>query len=217
MLNDIINWCFRNITYTNIRNIAELFYFIVLTGVMAYYAKKSYEKSVEAKPEIITHIYIDYKDRLERGQSCYPVYLEIYNNGNGAAKKLKITTNNSLLTEKFSVFDSDLGFIQPGNSKFVPIGSLNMTLDFNYLSVFDGVLKQKEIDKTLFFIEYDNHKKEKINMNFGYIMSMPHTPLGKTAEETVEEKQEKQVEAINQNIKALNSILAEISRKIKNR
>ena len=77
MLNDIINWCFRNITYTNIRNIAELFYFIVLTGVMAYYAKKSYEKSVEAKPEIITHIYIDYKDRLERGQSCYPVYLEI--------------------------------------------------------------------------------------------------------------------------------------------
>ena len=217
MLNDIINWCFRNITYTNIRNIAELFYFIVLTGVMAYYAKKSYEKSVEAKPEIITHIYIDYKDRLERGQSCYPVYLEIYNNGNGAAKKLKITTNNSLLTEKFSVFDSDLGFIQPGNSKFVPIGSLNMTLDFNYLSIFDGVLKQKEIDKTLFFIEYDNHKKEKINMNFGYIMSMPHTSLGKTAEETVEEKQEKQVEAINQNIKALNSILAEISKKIKNR
>lgn len=94
MLDSIINWCSHNITYTNIRNIAELFYFIVLTGAMVYYAAKSYEKSVEAKPEIISHIYIDYKDRLERGQSCYPLYLEIYNNGTGAAKNLKITTDN---------------------------------------------------------------------------------------------------------------------------
>lgn len=164
MLDSIINWCSHNITYTNIRNIAELFYFIVLTGAMVYYAAKSYEKSVEAKPEIISHIYIDYKDRLERGQSCYPLYLEIYNNGTGAAKNLKITTDNVQLTEKFSIFSNNLGFIQPGNSKYVPIGSLNMTMGPNYLSVFDGVLKQEELDKTSFFIEYDNHKKEKIDM-----------------------------------------------------
>ena len=195
MLDSIINWCSHNITYTNIRNIAELFYFIVLTGAMVYYAAKSYEKSVEAKPEIISHIYIDYKDRLERGQSCYPLYLEIYNNGTGAAKNLKITTDNVQLTEKFSIF--------------------NMTMGLNYLSVFDGVLKQEELDKTSFFIEYDNHKKEKIDMNFDYVMSMPHTPLGKTTEETVEEKQAKQVEVISKNIASLNSSLASIDKKIK--
>lgn len=44
MLDSIINWCSHNITYTNIRNIAELFYFIVLTGAMVYYAAKSYKK-----------------------------------------------------------------------------------------------------------------------------------------------------------------------------
>lgn len=186
-----------------------------MTGAMVYYAAKSYEKSVEAKPEIISHIYIDYKDRLERGQSCYPLYLEIYNNGTGAAKNLKITTDNVQLTEKFSIFSNNLGFIQPGNSKYVPIGSLNMTMGPNYLSVFDGVLKQEELDKTSFFIEYDNHKKEKIDMNFDYVMSMPHTPLGKTTEETVEEKQAKQVEVISKNIASLNSSLASIDKKIK--
>ena len=55
-------------TYTNIRNVAELFYFIVLTGVMAYYAKKSYQRSVEAKPDIITHIYIDYRNACKEGK-----------------------------------------------------------------------------------------------------------------------------------------------------
>lgn len=188
---------------------------IMLEDALVYYAAKSYEKSVEAKPEIISHIYIDYKDRLERGQSCYPLYLEIYNNGTGAAKNLKITTDNVQLTEKFSIFSNNLGFIQPGNSKYVPIGSLNMTMGPNYLSVFDGVLKQEELDKTSFFIEYDNHKKEKIDMNFDYVMSMPHTPLGKTTEETVEEKQAKQVEVISKNIASLNSSLASIDKKIK--
>jgi hypothetical protein len=58
MINSICNWCSEYLTYTNIRNVAELFYFIVLTGAMVYYAAKSYKKSVEAKPDIITHIYI---------------------------------------------------------------------------------------------------------------------------------------------------------------
>mgnify|MGYP000447477809 CR=1 FL=1 len=69
MVSAFCNWWAKYMTYTNIRNVAELFYFIVLTGVMAYYAKKSYQRSVEAKPDIITHIYIDYKERLQRGQS----------------------------------------------------------------------------------------------------------------------------------------------------
>ena len=98
MINGICNWCSKYLTYTNIRNVAELFYFIVLTGAMVYYAAKSYKKSVEAKPDIITHIYIDYKDRLERGQSCYPLYLEIYNNGTGTAKNIKISTSRSKKT-----------------------------------------------------------------------------------------------------------------------
>lgn len=52
-------------------------------------------------------------------------------------------------------------------------------------------------------------------MNFDYVMSMPHTPLGKTTEETVEEKQAKQVEVISKNIASLNSSLASIDKKIK--
>ena len=214
MLNSICNWCSEYLTYTNIRNVAELFYFIVLTGAMVYYAAKSYKKSVEAKPDIITHIYIDYKDRLERGQSCYPLYLEIYNNGTGAAKDLKLTTDNNELGEKFTIFNNNLGFIQPGHSKYIPIGSLSMTMASNYLSVFDGVIKQEELDTISFFLEYGK-KKEKIVLNFDYVLSMPHTPLGKTMEETVEEKQAKNIEAISKSLASLNSSITSIDKKMK--
>ena len=211
----IYNWFSEYLTYTNIRNAAELFYFIVLTGVMAYYAAKSYQKSVEAKPDIITHIYIDYKERLERGQSCYPLYLEIYNNGTGAAKDLKFTTDNGELTEKFSIFNNNLGFIQPGYSKYIPIGSLMMTLSSNHLSVFDGILNQEELNKTGFFLEYEGKKKEQIVLNFEYVLSMPHTPLGKTTEASVEEKQEKQMEVMNKNLMVMGKSLLDISKGMK--
>ena len=52
MWTSFCNWWTSNGTYTSIRNIAELFYFIVLTGAMVYYAAKTYKKSVEAKPEL---------------------------------------------------------------------------------------------------------------------------------------------------------------------
>lgn len=52
MWTSFCNWWTTNGTYTSIRNIAELFYFIVLTGAMVYYAAKIYKKSVEAKPEL---------------------------------------------------------------------------------------------------------------------------------------------------------------------
>lgn len=182
---------------------------------MAYYAAKSYQKSVEAKPDIITHIYIDYKERLERGQCCYPLYLEIYNNGTGAAKDLKLTTDNGELTEKFSIFNNNLGFIQPGHSKYIPIGSLMMTLSSNHLSVFDGILNQEELNKTGFFLEYEGKKKEPIVLNFEYVLSMPHTPLGKTTEASVEEKQEKQMEVMNKNLMVMGKSLLDISKGMK--
>lgn len=57
MWKEFCDWWISNGTYTSIRNIAELFYFIVLTGVIVYYTAKSYRKSVESKPELVTHIY----------------------------------------------------------------------------------------------------------------------------------------------------------------
>lgn len=112
--------------------------------------KNPYQRSVEAKPDIITHIYIDYKERLQRGQSCYPLYLEIYNNGTGAAKNLKLTTDNEKLVGKFSIFDNNLGFIQPGHSKYIPIGSLMLSLSSSQLLVFDDALDREELNKTWF-------------------------------------------------------------------
>lgn len=215
MFKSIVSWCANNITYINVRNTAELFYFIVLTGAMVYYAAKTYKKSVEAKPELITHIYIDYKDRLERGQSCYPLYLEIYNNGSGAAKNIKLSTDNQKLAEKFSIFNNSIGFIQPGCSKYIPLGSLSMTLSTNSLSVFDDELEEEELKKTSFFLEYDNKKREKIILNFDYVLRMPHTPLGKTTEETVEEKQEKCIESISKSLASMNSSITSIDKKIK--
>jgi hypothetical protein len=53
---EFCDWWISNGTYTSVRNIAELFYFIVLTGAIVYYTAKSYKKSVEAKPEIVAHI-----------------------------------------------------------------------------------------------------------------------------------------------------------------
>ena len=215
MVSAFCNWWAKYMTYTNIRNVAELFYFIVLTGVMAYYAKKSYQRSVEAKPDIITHIYIDYKERLQRGQSCYPLYLEIYNNGTGAAKNLKLTTDNEKLVGKFSIFDNNLGFIQPGHSKYIPIGSLMLSLSSSQLLVFDDALDREELNKTWFFLDYEGKKREKINLNFEYVLGMPRTPLGKTSEESVEEKQEKQMEAMSKSLGGIGKYLQEISRGMK--
>ena len=85
----------------------------------------------------------------------------------------------------------------------------------SFLLVFDEILKQDELDNTNFYIEYDNHKKEKIVLNFEYVLGMPHTPLGKTTEESVEEKQQKQIEAISKTLSSMNSSIANIDKKIK--
>lgn len=197
----IWNWICKNVTYTNIRNIAELFYFIVLTGAMVYYAKKTYKKSVEEKPQLFVDVYVDYKDRLERGQICYPLYLEVYNNGSGAASNIKLSTSNSKLSESFSIFDTDIGFLQPKESKYIPIGSLIMPLTTNYLSVFDDLLKNDELNGTEFFIAYSGKKPEKLSLNFEYVLRMPHTPIGKTSEESAEEKQLKQIATSIEDVK----------------
>ena len=41
-MNEFCNWWISNVTYTSVRNIAELFYFIVLTGAIVYYTAKTY-------------------------------------------------------------------------------------------------------------------------------------------------------------------------------
>ena len=76
--------------------------------------------------------------------------MEIYNNGTGAAKNLKLTTDNEKLVGKFSIFDNNLGFIQPGHSKYIPIGSLMLSLSSSQLLVFDDALDREELNKTWF-------------------------------------------------------------------
>lgn len=211
----IYDWFSTYITYTNVRNVAELFYFIVLTGAMVYYAKKTYKKSVEEEPQLFVDVYVDYKDRLERGQSCYPMYLEIYNNGTGAATNIIITTDNQKLSERFSVFNQNIGFLQPGKTKYIPIGSLLMTMSDNCLSIFDDISKGDALNKTKFYIQYDGNKKEELSLNFEYALRMPHTPIGKTTEESVEEKKAKNIETISKSLASMNSSIANIDKKMK--
>ncbi|MHB8128951.1 MAG: hypothetical protein ACYDEX_08130 [Mobilitalea sp.] len=208
-------WWIANGTYTIIRNIAELFYFIVLTGAIVYYTAKSYRKSVEVKPEIVTHIYVDYKDRLERGRSDYPIYLEIYNCGNGIAKNIVLSVDDEELSKGFSVFNNDLGFLQPQHSKFIPLGSLSMTLGDNFLSVFNSYSRKDDFKDISFYIQYSGKKKEKIRLNFDYVLNMPRTPIGKTSDESIDEKQVKQLEAINKSLGNIKGSVEALTKKIK--
>lgn len=214
-MNEFCNWWISNGTYASVRNIAELFYFIVLTGAIVYYTAKTYRKSVEAKPEIVAHIYVDYKDRLERGQSNYPMYLEIYNCGNGTAKNILLSVDNEELSSNFSVFNNDLGFLQPQHSKFIPIGSLSMTLGDNFLAVFNSYSRSDNFKDVSFYIQHSGNKKEKINLNFEYVLNMPRTPIGKTSEESIDEKQVKQLEAINKNLGNIKSSVEALAKKLK--
>ena len=215
MWTQFCDWWTSNGTYTSIRNIAELFYFIVLTGAMVYYAAKSYRKSVEEKPDLITHVYIDYKDRLERGQSCYPMFLEIYNNGNGAAKDIKLSTDSKALTEGLSIFGSNLGFLQPQHSKFIPIGSLNMTMGENFSTIFNDLVKKSELKSVKFYLQNDNKKKKEISIDFNYVLKMPITPIGNSSAESIEEKTEKQLEAINKSIGNVKGAVDALTKKFK--
>lgn len=215
MWNEFCDWWISNGTYTSVRNIAELFYFIVLTGAIVYYTAKSYKKSVEAKPEIVAHIFVDYKDRVERGQSNYPMYLEIYNCGNGIAKNILLSVDNEELSRSFSIFNNDLGFLQPQQSKFIPIGSLSMTLGDNFLSVFNGYSKKDDFKDVGFYIQYSGKKKEKIDLNFDYVLNMPRTPIGKTSDESTDEKQIKQLEAINKSLGNIKGSIEALIKKIK--
>lgn len=214
-MNEFCNWWISNGTYASVRNIAELFYFIVLTGAIVYYTAKTYRKSVEAKPEIVAHIYVDYKDRLEIGQSNYPMYLEIYNCGNGTAKNILLSVDNEELSSNFSVFNNDLGFLQPQHSKFIPIGSLSMTLGDNFLAVFNSYSRSDNFKDVSFYIQHSGNKKEKINLNFEYVLNMPRTPIGKTSEESIDEKQVKQLEAINKNLGIIKSSVEALAKKLK--
>lgn len=209
------NWWISNGTYTSIRNISELFYFIILTGAMVYYAAKSYRKSVEEKPELITHVYIDYKDRLKRGQNCYPMFLEIYNNGNGAAKNIILLTDSNKLTEGLSIFNTNLGFLQPQHSKFIPIGSLYMMLGKNSITIFNDIVEQDDLKSVKFYLQNDKKSMKEIIIDFDYVINMPKTPIGTNSYESIEEKTEKQLESINKSILKVKDAVDSLAKRIK--
>lgn len=202
--------------YHIIRNIAELAYFIILSGVMAYYAKKSYDLNVEKKSELITDIYIDYKDRLERGQSGYPIYLEIYNNGNDVARNVKITVDEITLVESISIFNNNLGFVQSQQTKYIPIGSLFLYIDgINDIIIFNNIINYKEIKNYQFKLQYDNKKELNLNLDLDYLMQMPRTPVGKSSEESEQSKELSEIKSINKNLYSINRNIKDLGDIIK--
>ena len=215
MWTSFCNWWTPNGTYTSIRNIAELFYFIVLTGAMVYYAAKTYKKSVEAKPELIAHVFVDYKERLEHGQKSYPIFLEVYNDGTGTAKNIILSCNNEALSEGLSIFNNNLGFLQPKQSKYIPVGSLSLVCDGIFTTVFNDIVKIKELKDIKFYLECDKVKKKELNIDFAYIMNMPTTPIGKSSAETIDEKSVKQLEAINKSLGNIKSSVDALTKKFK--
>lgn len=134
-----------------------MFYFIVLTGAMVYYAAKTYKKSVEAKPELIAHAFVDYKERLKHGQNSYPIFLEVYNDGTGTAKNIILSCDNEALSEGFSIFNNNLRFLQPKQSKYIPLGSLSLVYNGIFTTVYNDIVKIKDIK---FYLECDKVKKK---------------------------------------------------------
>jgi hypothetical protein len=143
------------------------------------------------------------------------MYLEIYNCGNGIAKNILLSVDNEELSRSFSIFNNDLGFLQPQHSKFIPIGSLSMTLGDNFLSIFNGYSKKDDFKDVGFYIQYSSKKKEKIDLNFDYVLNMPRTPIGKTSDESTDEKQIKQLEAINKSLGNIKGSIEALIKKIK--
>ena len=215
MWKDFYNWWMSNGTYTSIRNIAELFYFIILTGAMVYYAAKTYKKSVEAKPELTAHIFVDYKERLEHGQNSYPIFLEVYNDGTGTAKNIVLSCDNEALSEELSIFNNNLGFLQPKQSRFIPVGSLNLAYGGIFTTVFNDIVQIKDLKDIKFYLKCDKVKKKELNIDFAYIMNMPITPIGKSSAESIDEKSVKQLEAINKSLGNIKSSVDALTKKLK--
>lgn len=89
-----------------------------------------------------------------------------------------------------------------------------MTMSENCLTLFD-YRNVEELKKMKFFLKYDKNKKEEILLNFEYVLNMPMTPIGKSSEESVEEKKEKQLENINKSIANVKSAVDGLTKKIK--
>lgn len=96
------------------------------------------------------------------------MYLEIHNCGNGIAKNIVLLADDDELSKGFSIFDNDLGFLQPQHSKFIPIGSLSMTMGNKFISIFNSYGRKDDFKDTGFYIQYSGNKKEKINLNFEF-------------------------------------------------
>ena len=126
-----------------------------------------------------------------------------------------MSCNNEALSEGLSIFNNNLGFLQPKQSKFIPVGSLSLVYDGIFTIVFNDIVKIKELKDIKFYLECDRVKKKELNIDFAYIMNMPTTPIGKSSAESIDEKSVKQLEAINKSLGNIKSSVDTLTKKIK--
>ena len=126
-----------------------------------------------------------------------------------------MSCDNEALSEGLSIFNNNLGFLQPKQSKYIPVGSLSLVCDGIFTTVFNDIVKIKELKDIKFYLECDKVKKKELNIDFAYIMNMPTTPIGKSSAETIDEKSVKQLEAINKSLGNIKSSVDTLTKKIK--
>lgn len=201
-------------TYEIIRAAAELIYFIVVSGGLLLYAVKTYNKSIEKKSDLVAQVYVDYKSRLERGISSYPAFLQIYNAGNAVAKDIYLETDIKELEDDYTVFNNNLGFIEPENSIYIPIGNLDLFLNGeNTLYMFGREAVGLKNNGMKLWLKYDVGKIVNIDLNIEYFLTMPRTPLGRSSDESTNEKIEKHLSKIGTELGGIESGVKTISKK----
>lgn len=103
-----------------VKNWAELIYyiaFILLTGAIVYYARRTYELESRKGYELLCGMVIH--DATSAGQVT-GYALEIYNAGNKVARNVVVSSNGKQITT--------IDFIKPNSSSIYPVGRILQAL-----------------------------------------------------------------------------------------
>ena len=111
------------ITLVIIKDALEIVYyiaFIVLTGIIAHYAYKSYSFESSRNYELLCGLKTN-EDNLSDYDFGFSI--EIYNAGNAVAKDIRLIVENEYLTT--------IDFVKPNSSAYYPLGQMMQTLGGN--------------------------------------------------------------------------------------
>ena len=118
-----------------IKDLAELIYyiaFIILTGMIVYYAKRTYSLEASRNYELLCDLVIH---DATSGGHVIGYALEIYNAGNKVARNVKLTIEDKQITT--------INFIKPNSSYVFPIGKLFQMIGEN-ISIGDNKVTIKQ-------------------------------------------------------------------------